>query len=137
MIKQNNCYAIFLAPSSNGKTPDSALNHIRDGFRAAINRSLIWFMAGSGMDTDGMHYVYALWSKIDQEFYIGYTNDIKRRIAEHKSGQCYTSLRMTEPKLIFYEGFLLEDDARRREGYFKTTKGKKTLRIMLRESIRE
>ena len=82
-----------------------------------------------------MHYVYVLWSKIDKKFYIGYTNNLARRIKEHNEGKCHTTLRMHEPQLIFCEGFILESEARRREGYFKTTKGKKTLRLMLRESL--
>jgi len=42
---------------------------------------------------------------------------------------------MKEPKLIFFEGFLSEFDARKREQYFKTSKGKKTLKLMLQESL--
>ncbi|MAG44459.1 hypothetical protein CL633_01050 [bacterium] len=36
-------------------------------------------------------------------------------------------------KLIFYEAYLNRKDALRREKYFKTTKGKVSLRLMLRE----
>ena len=61
-------------------------------------------------------------------------SDGKRRVKEHLEGKCHTTLRMHEPQ-IFCEGFILESEARRREGYFKTTKGKKTLRFMLRESL--
>ena len=82
-----------------------------------------------------MHFVYILWSKKDERFYIGYTADLDRRMKEHKNGQCHTTLRMDNPQLIFCEGFISQADALRREGYFKTTKGKKTLRLMLRESI--
>ena len=39
--------------------------------------------------------------------------------------------------LIFYEAFKSERDARRREEYFKTTKGKRALKIMLKETINE
>ena len=84
-----------------------------------------------------MYYVYALWSKEDKHFYIGYTSDIARRLKEHSEKSVYSTLRMTNPHLIFYEAFQAEGDARRREGYFKTTKGKKSLRLILRESLRE
>jgi predicted GIY-YIG superfamily endonuclease len=39
-------------------------------------------------------------------------------------------------KLIYYESHLSKADAARREIYFKTTKGKSTLKQMLRESLR-
>ena len=31
-----------------------------------------------------MYHVYVLWSKQDKNFYIGYTEDLKRRLEEHK-----------------------------------------------------
>lgn len=40
-------------------------------------------------------------------------------------------------KPIFFEGFLNKYDALRREGYFKTTAGKRTLKLMLREYYAE
>lgn len=84
-----------------------------------------------------MFYVYVLWSKADKRFYIGYTENIERRLKEHRQGQCHTTVRMHEPKLVFLEGFMIKQDAERREGYFKTTKGKKALKLMLRESLKQ
>jgi len=83
-----------------------------------------------------MVYVYVLWSKEDKKFYIGYTANLERRIKEHNAGMVHTTRRMHNPWFIFFEGFLYEEDARRREGYFKTTKGRKALRLMLRESLK-
>ena len=39
--------------------------------------------------------------------------------------------------LVFYEAYLDKFDALRREDYFKTTKGKRTLRNMLKEYLRK
>gem|GEM_PF-242778 len=83
-----------------------------------------------------MYYVYVLWSEKDQRFYIGYTANLTRRISEHYSDKVYTTKRMDMPKLIFYEGFTSKDDAVRREQYFKTTKGKKGLRLILRDTLK-
>ncbi|MFN8303039.1 MAG: GIY-YIG nuclease family protein [Saprospiraceae bacterium] len=33
-----------------------------------------------------MHYIYMLKSELDGSFYIGYSTDIKRRLAEHNAG---------------------------------------------------
>ena len=101
-----------------------------------MNRSLIWFMVGS-LRQGTMHYVYILWSEKENKFYIGYTVDLERRLKEHGNGCCHTTARMDNPKLVFFEAFVCENDARRREQYFKTTKGKKALRLMLREGLRE
>ncbi len=92
------------------------------------------FASGSGLD-QSMHYVYILWSQKQRKFYIGYTADLQRRLSEHERGKGHTTQRLDSPDLIFYEAFGNENDARRREGYFKTTKGKKTLKLMLQETL--
>jgi putative endonuclease len=83
-----------------------------------------------------MFYVYVLGSEDSRRLYIGYTADLKRRIREHGAKKTWTTKRMGAIKLIFYEAFLVKEDAQRRESYFKTTKGRKTLRLMLRESLK-
>ena len=80
-----------------------------------------------------MNTVYILYSKRDNRFYIGLTQDIKRRLREHKS----KSSRYRDFELIFSEDFVSKADAKRRERYFKVAKGKRTLRIMLKESLKE
>jgi len=49
-----------------------------------------------------MFYVYLLKDK-ENKIYIGYSKDLKRRFLEHKSGKVYTSRRMNEPELFYYE----------------------------------
>ena len=87
------------------------------------------------VEGDTMWYVYILECK-DGSLYTGVTDNLERRSNEHTDGSCHTTLRMKEPKLVFFEAFISEEDARRREGYFKTTKGKKALKLMLRESLK-
>ena len=41
-----------------------------------------------------MYYVYLLKNRAKDEIYIGYTNDLKRRIPEHKS---------KDPELVYIE----------------------------------
>jgi putative endonuclease len=71
----------------------------------------------------------------NDKLYAGFTSDLKRRFKEHQSGGNKTTKKFLPVKLIFYEAFYAKNDAIRRETYFKTTKGKTTLRIMLRESL--
>ena len=78
-----------------------------------------------------MYYVYILQSLRNGDLYAGFTEDLKARIRKHFGKGVHTTKRMGTVRLIFYEAYLSEKDARRREKYFKTTKGKRTLKIML------
>ncbi|MEI8349288.1 MAG: GIY-YIG nuclease family protein [Candidatus Omnitrophota bacterium] len=82
-----------------------------------------------------MHYVYVLFGSKDDKFYIGYTQNLQRRINEHNEGSNHTTVRYNNPQLIFCETFICKGDALRREKYFKTTKGRKALRLILRNTL--
>ncbi|PIY65375.1 excinuclease ABC subunit C [Candidatus Shapirobacteria bacterium CG_4_10_14_0_8_um_filter_39_15] len=65
------------------------------------------------------YYVYILLSEKDNKRYIGYTDNLRRRIEEH-SGKLVVSTRHRIPlKLIYYEACLDKKDAKRREKYLK------------------
>lgn len=81
------------------------------------------------------YYVYVLQSLKDRKLYIGYTNDLDERLKAHNAGQNVSTANRRPLKLVFFEGFLSADEARRREAYFKTTKGKVALRTILKESL--
>jgi len=83
-----------------------------------------------------MYYVYCLRSiNYVNQFYIGYTEDLRIRFKRHNEGL----VRSTKPyrpwKLIFYEAFESKKDAKRREKYLKTTKGRKGLKLILRDTL--
>ena len=82
-----------------------------------------------------MYYVYILLMSNGQ-FYTGYTSDLRRRIYEHKNGSNNTTKKFLPVKLVFYEAFINESDARRRENYLKTSKGKTVLKLMLKDYIK-
>jgi putative endonuclease len=83
-----------------------------------------------------MYYVYVLRSDLDRKLYIGYTADLRNRMRKHNSGEV-TSTKSRRPfELIFYEGYKDMKDAKRREQYFKTAKGKSSLKLMLRDSLK-
>lgn len=83
-----------------------------------------------------MFYVYILLSLKDNKLYIGFSSNLKRRIKEHKRGGSKSTKCRLPFKLIYYEAHISEKDARRRERYFKTDKGKSTLKQMLREELK-
>jgi putative endonuclease len=82
-----------------------------------------------------MFYVYILFSKKDNKFYIGFTRDLKRRLKEHNDGKVISTSKRRPLVLIMYEAYVLEEDARAREKYFKTTKGKIQLRKQMKNFL--
>mgnify|MGYP001562410453 CR=1 FL=1 len=74
-----------------------------------------------------MYYVYVI-RKADGKIYIGYTNDLKRRVSEHKSktralgkpsARPSTNFGALEPELIYYEAYKDKIDAQDREKKLK------------------
>lgn len=85
------------------------------------------------MATPIFHYVYVLLSLKDNKLYIGSTSDLKKRFQTHKSGFVDAIKNRLPVELIFYEAYRDKFDTIRREDYFKSSKGKQTLRNMLKE----
>lgn len=81
------------------------------------------------------YYAYVLFSHRDRKLYIGYTSDLEKRLEAHNEG-LNVSIRSRRPlQLIYFEGHIRQTDALRRELYFKTTSGERTLRIMLKDVL--
>lgn len=79
---------------------------------------------------NNMWYVYIL-KDADSKIYIGSTNDLKRRLAEHNAGECYTTKRMQNIHLETYIAVQNEFTARNLEKYLKAGSGKAFLRKRL------
>ena len=84
-----------------------------------------------------MFYTYCLESEKYDELYFGYTNDLKRRFKEHNQKLNFSTRRYAPWKLIYYEACLNENDAKRREGYLKTSQGRKIMKLRLKEYLYE
>lgn len=83
-----------------------------------------------------MFYVYYLKSKnCANQHYVGYSEDLESRLASHNKGLVLSTKPYYPWELIFYEAYKSRKDAKRRELYFKTTKGRKTLKLMLQDSL--
>lgn len=81
-------------------------------------------------------YVYVLKSTNKEFIYVGFTANLKKRFIQHNNKEELSTKAYAPFELIFYEAYRNEKDAKRREEYFKTTKGKVTLRQMLREYLK-
>jgi putative endonuclease len=84
-----------------------------------------------------MYYVYVLLSEKDNEFYIGFTKDLKARLKEHQKGKVPSTEHRRPLKLIYYEACLNESDAIKREKYFKTGYGRRFLKNRLENFLKK
>ncbi len=66
-----------------------------------------------------MFFVYILKSKKDDSIYIGYTNDLKRRVEEHNGGENKSTKFKAPFELVYYEAYKSQSDAKYRESNLK------------------
>ena len=74
-----------------------------------------------------MHYVYVLQSESDAGLYIGYSANWRRRLQEHQSGMAFATSFRGPWRLIYYEAYVEELDARGREEFLKSGLGRRFL----------
>lgn len=84
-----------------------------------------------------MYYVYILFSEKDKELYTGFSPDLKSRFKAHTNGFVKATKHRRPLKLIYYEAYTKELDARRREKYLKGGNGRGELKIQLKEILKE
>lgn len=78
-----------------------------------------------------MYFLYILHSLKDGNFYTGITSDLERRLKEHEQGKNVSTSYRRPLKLIYYEAYLLKEDAEAREQYLKTSMGRRVIRKQL------
>lgn len=79
--------------------------------------------------------VYILFSRRDSLLYIGFSSNVLARVKQHNAGVTISTANRIPLELIFCEYYLYEVDARKRESYFKTSMGKKAIKLMLRTTL--
>ena len=82
-----------------------------------------------------MFYTYILISEKDDKFYVGYTDNLKRRIKQHNNGDVESTKYRRPLKLIYYEACLSQKDATKREKYLKTYNGRRFLHKRLKSYL--
>lgn len=83
-----------------------------------------------------MFYVYVLLSEKDKLLYTGYSDNLKSRYDAHANGFVKATRHRRPIKLIYYEAYINELDARRRELYLKGGNGKALLKNQLVETYK-
>ena len=66
-----------------------------------------------------MYYVYILVEEVTGKTYLGFTKDLRRRIAQHHSGKGALYTKNGKWTLAYYEAFRNEADAQARERRLK------------------
>ena len=74
------------------------------------------------------HYVYVLRSLKDKMFYVGFTHDLHGRIEIHNKGKVPSTKNRIPFELVYWEGYLNQTDATRREKYLKSSWGKRYIK---------
>ncbi len=81
------------------------------------------------------YYIYVLRSDKDNNFYVGYTKNLKSRFEQHSKGQVSSTKERRPLKIIYSEACLSKKDATHREKYLKTYLGKQFLRNQLKSYL--
>lgn len=79
-------------------------------------------------------YTYVL-KCANADWYIGSTDDLKRRIQEHQDGKCRTTRAVLPVELVYYEACRTLQGAREREAQLKTGFGRGYLRRRLSSEV--
>jgi len=83
-----------------------------------------------------MYYVYVLKSLKDNKLYTGFSSDLEKRFREHSEGLVKSTKDRLPVILIYFEAYLSELDARKREKYLKSGgKAKNSLKLQLKYSL--
>ncbi len=64
-------------------------------------------------------YVYTLLSLKDKRFYTGFTTNLRNRLSQHARGEVRSTANRRPLKLIHYDYFVNEEDAKAREVFLK------------------
>lgn len=83
-----------------------------------------------------MHHIYLIEELQTQKWYIGYTTNMKRRLAEHNDHKNISTAKGTW-KLIYCESYLNKMDALGREKFFKSGSGRRFLKKQLSHYLNE
>ena len=80
-----------------------------------------------------MYYIYILFSELDGQLYTGFTDNLKSRYKAHTGGFVRATKHRRPLRLIYYETYVKESDARRREKYLKGGNGRGQLKEQLKD----
>ena len=78
-----------------------------------------------------MHFVYIIYSKIRNRYYIGSTSDISLRLEKHNTNHLGFTGKTGDWVIKFYESFPTKTEASAREKQIKSWKSRKLIEILI------
>jgi predicted GIY-YIG superfamily endonuclease len=75
-----------------------------------------------------MYFVYVLRSLSASKSYVGFTNNLVRRLGEHNEGKHFYTKRHAPWQIVYSEQYDTLKDARGREKYLKSAAGRRFLK---------
>ena len=81
-----------------------------------------------------MYYVYVL-KCVNNDLYIGYSNNLKERLNNHTKGNVKSTQKLRPIILVYYEAFRNKKDATKRERQLKNHRAKEDLKSQIYNSI--
>ena len=78
-----------------------------------------------------MFFIYVLRSLKDGRLYTGSCENLERRLQQHYDGFCISTKHRRPLKFLYSEEFVTVSEARQRELFFKTGKGRDILKEIL------
>lgn len=81
-----------------------------------------------GGPLSNMYYVYVLRSLKDNRTYVGYTDNVERRIVEHNAGRSIATKHRRPFTVVLTEEFSTIAEAKKRELYWKSGGGRRKLK---------
>lgn len=70
-----------------------------------------------------MYYTYILYSKSKDRHYVGYSTDLRKRLADHLQNRVATTRGVNDYKIVWYAGFTSKSKAIEFEKYLKSSSG--------------
>ena len=90
-----------------------------------------------GIDNEKVMYTdYILYSKKINKYYVGFTTDIKKRLAKHKEGTTFFTKRARDWKIVYFEEFESKKEAIVRERKIKKLKSRKYIELLVENKLR-
>jgi len=78
-----------------------------------------------------MYFTYVLKSESDKKLYIGFTENLTKRLEDHNNGRVDSTRNRRPFELVYYEACKSREKALKREKYFKTGFGRRFLKSRL------
>ncbi len=80
-----------------------------------------------------MYFVYILLSEKDHRTYVGFSNDVMARLKRHNAGHVAATKNRRPLRVLFYERFKTEKEAKEREFWWKSSTGRNRLKSIFKE----